>query len=440
MQGKLFGTTTVILLSFGWLSSQVAGDDWPQWRGPQRDGIWRETGVVEKFERPELEIKWRREISSGYGHPTVADGRVFVTDRVVDGIKQLERIHCFEAMRGYRLWLRSYETVYEVASHDAGPRNAVTVHDGRAYSLGTMGHMFCLDAASGDVVWKRDLYTEYKIRMPKWGLCASPLIHGDLVSVQIGGSDGACIVAFDRVTGAEKWRALDDPASYSSPILIEQAGRMVLVCWTGDQVAGLDPDTGKLFWGFPTKPTKFVRHCPSPVWNNGRLFMSSFFDGALMLKLDPGRLAVEKVWSRIGKSEKPNEQDGLHSNVAEAFFLGDEVYGVDSYGEVRCLAADTGERLWERVGDVIPQFRWSTLRFVQNGDKFWLFTDSGELIICRLSRDGYEEISRAKLIEPTKGQQPSSRTGVCWSHPAFAYQHVFARSDKEIVCASLKAE
>lgn len=421
-------------------SRTALADDWPQWRGPTRDGVWHETGIVEKFASPELEIKWSAKISNGYGHPTVADGRVYVTDRVVDGIKQIERVHCFEATKGYRLWLRSYPVVYEVASHDTGPRGSVAVHDGRAYSFGTMGKLLCLDAATGEILWQKDTVAEYKIEVPKWGLSCSPLVYEDLVILQLGGADGACIVAFDGKTGKEIWRAVDDAASYSSPIVIDQAGKEVLVCWTGEHVVGIDPLTGQVYWDHLEKPTKFVRHCASPVWGQDRLVMSSFFDGAFALKLHKDRLAVEKIWQHVGKSEKPGETRGLHTNIAEPTILGDHIYGVDSYGQVRCLALDTGERVWESIDEIIPQRRWGTLRFIRNGDNDWLFTDSGELVIGHLSRQGFEEISRAKLLKPTKRSSPRSRTGVCWSHPAFANQHVYARNDEELVCASLKAD
>ncbi|MGV3722528.1 MAG: hypothetical protein ACO1SX_16600 [Actinomycetota bacterium] len=117
--------------------------------------------------------------------------------------------------------------------------------------------------------------------------------------------------------------------------------------------------------------------------------------------------------------------------------LGDYIYGVDSYGELRCLDLMTGDRIWESR-DAVPRARWANIHFVVNGDKVWMFNERGQLIIARLSPKGYEEISRAQLIQPTTGQLPQ-RGGVCWTHPAYANQHVFIRNDAELVCASLKA-
>jgi outer membrane protein assembly factor BamB len=410
---------------------RASADDWPQWRGPNRDGVWRETGVLEKFAGEELKIQWRQPIGSGYSGPTVAGGRVFVTDRVVEPT-QAERVHCFDAQTGQPQWTHSYDCAYEKVGYTAGPRASVAVDDGRAYSLGSMGHLFCFEAESGKVAWQKDLNSEYQIRMPIWGIAASPLVENDLLIVQVGG-EKACLVAFDKKTGKERWRALDDNASYSAPIMIEQAGRRVLVCWTGESVVGMNAVTGEVYWQHPFKPSKMVINIATPVLEKNRLFFTSFYDGSLMLQLKTDALAVEPVWQRSGRDEQ--HTDSLHSIISTPYLEGDYVYGVDSYGEFRCLDALTGDRIWESLVPT-PKSRWSTIHMVRNGRRMWMFNERGELIIARLSPQGYEEISRAKLLKPTRVQL-SQRGGVCWSHPAYAQRHVFARNDEELVCASL---
>jgi len=290
--------------------------------------------------------------------------------------------------------------------------------------------------------------------MPTWGIAAAPLIDGDLVIVEIGGSDNACLVAFDKKSGKEQWRALADGANYSAPIVVQQAGRRVLICRTADRVVGLDPQSGALYWEFPYPSHQTPLSIATPVVDGERLFLCGFYDGSLMLRLVPGardrsdgaakgvpraasamRPAVEKLWQRRGANERST--DALHSIISTPLLLGDYVYGVDSYGELRCLDARTGDRLWESR-DAVPRSRWATIHFVRNGDHMWMFNERGQLIIARLTPRGFEEISRAQLIRPTTGQLPD-RGGVCWSHPAFAYRHVFARNDEELVCASLEA-
>jgi outer membrane protein assembly factor BamB len=423
----------------GWSVSSGGGgtgaDEWPQWRGPNRDGVWNETGLIERFPGPRLELRWRVPISSGYSGPTVADQRVYVTDRVTEP-EQIERVLCFDWETGRSLWTHSYSCRYEQVGYTAGPRAAVTIDEGRAFALGTMGHLHALDAATGQVIWKKDLRADYRIGVPIWGVSASPLVDGTRLIVQAGGENGACILALDKQTGAEIWRALEDRASYSAPILIRQAGQRVLVCWTGDHVAGLDPETGRVHWKHPFAPVRMVINVPTPVVDGDRLFVSAFYDGSLMLRLAQDRLAVEPLWRRRGTSER--ETDSLHAMIATPYLQGDYVYGVDSYGQLRCLDAKTGDRIWEDL-TAVPTERWANIHMVRNGDRMWMFNERGELLIGRLSPAGFEEISRAKLLDPTTGQLPR-RDGVCWSHPAYAYRHVFARNDRELVCASLAAE
>ncbi len=408
-------------------------DDWPQWRGTKRDGVWRETGIVERFDTRELQIKWRVPVGSGYSGPTVADGRVYLMDRITEPDQQ-ERVHCFDAATGDPVWTREYEAVYRYnVGYTAGPRASVTIDGGKAYSLGTMGHLHCFDAAKGSVLWKKDLDTLYKIQMPGWGISCSPLIEGDLLIVVAGG-ENASLVAFDKHSGEEQWKAVADRAQYSAPILVEQAGKRVLVCWTGDNVVGLNPQTGELYWQHPLKPVQMPIGAATPVTDGKRLFVSSFYDGSLMLRLTgEERPAVEQIWRKRGLNER--QTAALHCMISTPVLDGDYVYGVDSYGELRCLDAGTGERIWESQ-QAVPKERWSNIHIVRHGDRYVMFNERGELIFARLSPDGYEEISRAKLIEPTRVQL-NQRGGVCWSHPAYANKHVFARNDEELVCASL---
>jgi outer membrane protein assembly factor BamB len=298
-----------------------------------------------------------------------------------------------------------------------------------------MGHLHCLDAERGAVIWKADLAERFDVAVPVWGISAAPLIVGDLVVLHIGGQ-GACVVALDKRTGAERWRALDDRPSYSAPILIEQAGQPLVVCWNGDSVAGLAPDSGDVYWRYPFPPTRMPIGVATPVVADDRLFVSSFYDGSLMLQLDDTRLAVEPIWQRRGPNER--NTDSLHCMISTPLILGDHVYGVDSYGQLRCLEADNGDRVWEDL-TATPRARWSNIHMVRNGERIWMFNERGELIIGRLSPRGFDEIDRTHVIEPTLDQLPS-RDGVCWSHPAFANRHIFARNDRHIVCASLAAE
>jgi outer membrane protein assembly factor BamB len=416
------------------LASVAAAEDWPQWRGPTRDGVWMETGLVEKFAADKLEAKWRAPIGSGYSGPTVSKGKVYLMDRLTQP-EEVERILCLEEQTGKPLWTHAYPAKYGRVSYPAGPRASVTIHDGRAYAIGTTGRFHCLDAESGKIHYEKDLEKLYDIQMPIWGIAGSPLIVDNLVVLHIGGK-GKCIVALDRVSGEEKWTSLADRAQYTTPILVQQAGQSVIVVWTGDAVSGLEPLDGKELWRFDWRPKNMPIGVATPIVAKDQVFFTSFYDGSLMLKLAQDKMAVEKVWQIVG----PNEQDtdALQSIISTPVFDGGNVYGVDSYGQLRGLEGATGKRLWENL-TAVPKARWSTIHFVKNGDKHWLFNERGELIIAQLAPTGYTEISRAKLLEPTTDQL-RQRGGVCWSHPAYANKCIYARNDKEIVCASLEAK
>ncbi len=420
------------------MQALVSGDDWPQWRGSNRDGIWAETGLVKKFSKPEIKKKWRVAIGSGYSGPTVAAGRVFVMDRLTEP-DQFERVLCFHEETGKPLWKHQYPCEYRNVGYVAGPRASVTVDENLCFSIGTMGHLKCFDVDTGKLTWEVDCDSEYRIskdrRMPIWGIAASPLVYKDLVIVHLG-TEGSSLVAFHKKTGKEIWRSLDDRAQYSSPILCRQGEQDVCVIWTGDNVVGINPVDGKPFWKIPFRPRNMPIGIATPIVENGRLFVTSFYDGSLMIRLDNEKPVATEIWRRSGRNERKTE--ALHSIISTPVFKGEHIYGVDSYGEFRCILAKNGDRVWQD-DSAVPNARWSTIHFVENGQQTWMFTERGELIIGELSPDGFKEVSRSKLLDPTT-QQLRQRKGVCWSHPAYANRCVFARNDKELVAASLAEE
>jgi outer membrane protein assembly factor BamB len=419
-----------VLLTF---SNWPDGDEWPDWRGPARDGTWHETGILKKFNSGQLDIIWSVPVSAGYSGPTVEDERVYITDRQ-NRPEEIERVSCFNAENGKQIWSYSYDCEYIGVGYPAGPRASVVIDGDHAFSLGTMGHLFCFNKKTGMVIWNRDLNREYSIRMPIWGIAAAPLIVDDKIIMNIGGTDNAGVVALNKNTGREIWRNLDDDASYSAPILMQQAGKPVVVIWTGQNVVGIDPNNGEVYWKVEFQQDKMVINISTPVVYDSYVFVSSFYDGSLLIKLDEKTLTATKVWQREGKNER--DTDALHCCISTPVILDGYIYGVDSYGQLRCLDLMTGDRVWEDL-TAVKSDRWANIHFVQNGDLTYMFNEHGELIIAQLTEKGFDEISRAKLIEPTTAQLSRSGIGVTWAHPGFAYRHVFIRSDKELVCADL---
>jgi hypothetical protein len=236
------------------------------------------------------------------------------------------------------------------------------------------------------------------------------------------------------MTGEERWKALPDRANYSTPVPIDQAGRRVLVCWTAERIVGLEVGTGQLLWEHAYPEPKRLIGVADPVVSGKRLFISDFWEGSLMLLLGSEKPEVSRLWYRKGQSEQ--QTDALHSLIVTPILDGDHIYGVDSYGELRCLRADTGDRVWESL-ELLAKDRWGTIHMVRNHDRVWMFTEKGELAIATLSPTGLTVLSRAKVIEPTREQHPR---GVVWTHPAFANRCIYIRNDRELVCASLAAD
>lgn len=415
------------------INATTLADDWPQWRGEYRDAVLSDSEQIESLpEKPEA--KWSVEIGSGYSGPTVADGRVYITDRGPADINtEVERILCFDAETGEQIWSHQYDSAYSIG-YRAGPRASVTVSHGRAYAVGAMGHFHCLNAATGEIIWRRDLNTEYEIRMPIWGITAAPLIYDDMVIQILGGKGAACVVAMDWQTGQERWRALDERAGYSAPIVIRQGDQDVIVCWTGESVSGLNPIDGNVFWSIAMLPRNVPIGVPTPIVQDDLLFVSSFYDGSMLIQFDKAQPEAKKLWHRVGIDEQ--NTDALHCMISNPVFRGDHIYGADSYGEMRCLDVATGDRVWEDL-TVVQRNRWATVHIIRNGDREIIQNENGELISATLSPEGITIHSRAKFIDPTR-QQLNRRGGVVWSHPAIANGHLYARNDEQLICVPLR--
>jgi outer membrane protein assembly factor BamB len=419
----------ILIIAFPCKSQENASMyEWHQWMGPERDGTWHLDLKKESLESGDLRKIWETPVGTGYSGPTVSNGRVYLMDYIGDNVKS-ERVICFDAGSGKELWSYSYESSYNVG-YPTGPRASVLIDEGRAYSFGTMGDLYCFDAVDGTMLWHISGIEQYNAVIPVWGLAASPLVENEQLIVQMGGKDDACLVAFDKVSGKEIWRALSDAASYSAPVVIEQGGKRVLVCWTGDNVAGLNPQTGNVYWKVPFIRKKGVINIATPVYAPPYMFLSSFYDGSMLLKLDQSTQAAELLWVRTGKSER--ETDALHCCISTPVIYGDHVYGVDSYGEFRCLDLLTGNRIWTD-STLVPYGRWANAHFIKQNEQTWAFNELGELILAELSPSGFKDLGRVELIKPVK-VSPNPRGGVNWAYPAFVARKIFVRSDGMLVC------
>jgi outer membrane protein assembly factor BamB len=348
-----------------------------------------------------------------------------------------ERILCLDTEDGSVLWTHEHDCVYTV-SYPSGPRTTPVVSDGKVYTLGAEGNLFCLDAASGNVLWSRELKKDYDIQAPVWGFSASPLLDGNRLICIVGGP-GSVAVAFHKDNGKEIWRALSamEPG-YCPPMIYAAGGKRQLIVWHPEAINGLDPKTGEVYWTEPFAVRSGLT-IATPRKSGNLLFITSFYNGPRMLRLDEARATASLLWK--GNSHSERKTDKLHSIISTPFLQDGYIYGVCSYGQLRCLTTDTGKRVWESLeatgstGDTHSRTdRWANAFLIKNGDRFFVANEKGDLIIAKLSPRGYQELSRAHLLEPTN---PMAGRDVVWSHPAFAGKQAYMRNDKEILCVDL---
>lgn len=453
------------LLAVCCTTAHLSADDWPQWLGSDRDGVWKETGLVEKFP-PNLKPKWKAKVGLGYAGPAVANGKVFVADRFLGTgeanasnpfdkapTKGVERVLCFDEKTGTELWKREYPSVYRI-SYAAGPRCTPTVDGDRVYTLGAMGDLLCLNAADGQVKWQKQFCTDFGATVPVWGFSSHPLVDGDHLICLVGGTEGRLVMAFDKLTGETKWKALSyeqGDFGYSPPVIYDLAGKRTLLIWHPKALVGLDPTSGEKLWSVPFE-SKYSLTAPMPrKVGTDSVFVTSFYNGSMLVKATA--TGAEAVWKSKAKGELPNQTTDLSSIMPTPVIVGEHAYGVCSYGQLRCIEVGTGKRVWDTMqatrGRLTPskvremegpsenapwRERWSNAFLIPNGDRNVLFNEQGELIFAKLSPKGYEEIDRTVILEPTNKM---AGRPVVWMHPAFANKCVFARNDEELVCVSL---
>lgn len=427
------------------MTTGIEAEDWPEFRGRGRLGVWVETGILDRFSDKGLTVLWRTPVRSGFAGPAVANGRVFVLDYIeTKRPRGTERALALDEKTGRVLWTREWEVDYRGMQYAYGPRATPTVDADRVYVLGADGKLFCLDVRTGRIVWKKDYVVDFGADPGSWGFywgfASAPLVDGDRLIALVGGRPNAAVVAFDKLTGKEIWRAraLDGDLGVGQPIIITAGGARQLIVWLPTSLVSLDPATGKTFWEQPVKVDAAMT-VATPVQNGSLLFVSSFYNGGLMMTLDEKKPMATLLWK--GKSNSEIETDTLHSVTATPVFVGDHVYGICSYGQFRCLLKKTGTRVWDSQAVTRERARWAGGQIVRHGERLFVNNDRGELVIVNPSPQGYQETSRTPLIKPTT--PPGNRralVNVNWSHPAYANRHIYARNDEEIICASLAAD
>lgn len=438
----MFRVVATVFLALFPLGASAA--DWPHWLGPTRDGVWTEAGVLDKFPAGGPKQLWQVPCGGGYSGPAVADGKVFLAEYlrhkpgepkndpgVREELMGKERVRCLDAKTGKELWKHEYDCDYAI-SYPCGPRCTPAVDGDRVYALGAMGHLVCLDVATGKPKWAKDFAKDFKAPVPTWGFAGHPLVTDASVVCMVGGPDGT-VVAFDKRTGKEKWQVLPGTeAGYCPPTLTEVNGKPQLLVWHPKELVALAPATGDKLWDVKLAP-KYGMSVAVPQRHGDRLFVGGIGEHAVLLKFEPGRSEPVELW-------RGTKDTAVYPTNSTPLMHNGTLYGCDSMtGGLRAVDLATGKRLWETHAPTsggTQAAKHGTAFLVRHGERFFLMSETGELLIARLTPGRYEELGRAKVIEPTG---TAFGRKVAWSPPAFADRCLFVRNDKAIACYDLSA-
>jgi outer membrane protein assembly factor BamB len=418
-------------------NARTRADGWPQWMGPKRDNVWREEGIVDKFPAGGPKVLWRAPVAGGYAGVAVAEGKVFVTDFVPGGelpgdnferktAAGTERVLCLDETTGKELWKYEIPVTYTI-SYPAGPRCTPTVDGDRVYTLGAEGNLLCLSVTDGRVIWAKDLKKDYDTKAALWGWAGHPLVDGNRLFV-IAGTAKAHVVALDTLTGKELWRAGTAPEQgYSPPTIIEAGGVRQLVLMKPDGMYAVAPDTGAILWETPYNADN-GSIIMAPVKVGEHVYVGGFQEKNLCVKLAADKPGVEVVWRNKAKH-------GISAVNVQPFVEGTMIYGFHEKGDLRGVEIPSGEVKWSSPGPFGDRAPPSATAFItRHENRFFLFAETGDLVIAKLSPAGYEEIDRAHLLDTT---QSAFGRGVVWCPPAYADRSVFIRNDKELIRVSL---
>ncbi len=339
-----------------------------------------------------------------------------------------ERVLCLEESTGKVLWKHEYPVEYSI-SYPSGPRCTPIIDGDRVYTLGAEGNLCCLDLESGKVVWEKDLKKEYNTTAALWGYSAHPLLDGDNL-LTLAGGEGSHIVALNKNDGSEVWKALSAPEQgYSPPTIIESFGKRQLISFSPNAVAALDPASGVELWSVPYESTS-GSVIMSPIKIKDYLYVAGYSKKSMLLKLKPDHSTPDVVWQAKGNIAVSPVNVQPFADLENGI-----IYGLDQGGDLRAMEVAEPKLLWETSKPVAERRVGSGTAFiVKQGDKFWMFNENGELIIAKLTAKGYEELDRAKVIEPSNN---AFGRAVVWSMPAFANKRAYIRNDDKIICLDL---
>jgi outer membrane protein assembly factor BamB len=389
------------------------GSDWPQWRGPNRDGLSPEVGLLKEWPATGPRVLWQVPVGRGFSSLAVAEGRVCTMMQESSADETQEAIVCWDAETGREQWRFRYSNRYD-ERFGSGPRSTPAVAGGLVYAVGPTGIMHCLRGDSGKKVWRHDLLVEFGGELPRYGVSFSPLVEGELVIVTPGGRNGGAVAAFDRRTGKLVWKALDDPIGYSSPIATSAAGVRQVLVLTNKALVSLHPADGHVNFRHPWEaPGGF--NIATPIAFGDYVFLSSGYGkGCTLLEISGGDGAL-----RAGMVYEHNR---MRNHFASSVRCKDHIYGFDNT-DLACLEVRTGKVVWRERGR--HGFRKGSL-LAADGHLIVL-GENGRLALAEATPEGYREKS-AFQVSANK----------CWTMPVLAGGRLYVRDEGRLVCLALR--
>ena len=383
---------------------------WTDFRGPDRNGHYRQQPIRTDWSAP-LKPKWKQPVGGGYASFVVAGGRAFTIEQRASQ----ELVAAYDIATGRELWTTAWNALFQESMGGDGPRATPTWHDRKVYALGASGELRVLDDTNGRTLWRTNILEDAGVGNIQWGMSAAPLIVDDTVVVLPGGANGNSIVAYDRTTGKKRWSALDDRASYSSPMLVTLAGVRQIVTFTATRLVGVSPDTGQLLWEFPWKTQYDVNASQPLVIGGDRVFISTGYGtGAAMLQVSAGpggQLSVREQW-RTNRMKNQFTSSVFHQGF---------IYGLDE-SILACIDAANGDLMWKGG-------RYGYGQIMLAGDHIIVLTEQGELALVRPHPGSHVEIARFQAIE-----------GKTWNHPAMSDGLLLIRNLNEMAAFDLRVK
>lgn len=374
--------------------------DWPQFLGPNRDGVTTEVVPVWAGKPT---VAWKTDVGPAHSSPVVAGGVVYLFDQPPK--QNADRLSAYELATGKPRWSKTYDRPEFNPPFGAGPRGTPSVVGGKVYTLGGTGVLACWDARTGDVLWQRDTLKDFKAENLVFGISASPLVSDGKVFVNVGGK-GAGLVAFDAATGKTIWQATDDGASYSSPIVV---GKQV-VFLTKLRLIGVNPADGKVLWSVPFKD-RLSESATAPLVVGDLLIGSSVSLGSVALKLTEDK--ATQVW----RNRALNCYFSTPVTAGDHLYMLNGVLSITPSITLRCVEIATGKVRWEK-----PDIGKYHAALIRTGDgKLLMFDDGGRLTLFQPNPEQYKELATATVCGPT------------WAHPAVAGGFVVIRDEKQLV-------